>query len=159
MKYENRWRCTKVLLATVGIVILFPDLPAPVHPEALGAIATVLEAKVFRLKTDLHVPDLAGESMLVPTLEGRGWNHHNPNGAVALRTATRVEVTGIFNYSERGFILELAQEDTGVPRQPITARPRARIRIMVETPGTDPRAQRAEAFTLIAKVLDFTEPI
>ena len=158
MKYENRrWR-TKVVLATAAAMILFPDRSAPLHPEALGAVATVLEAKVFRLKTDLHAPDLAGESMQVPTLEGRGWHHNNPNGEIILAAGTRVEVTDIFNYSERGFFLELAKEDTGVPRQPITARPRTRIRIMVETPGIDPEAQRAEAFALIAKVLDFTEP-
>ena len=147
----------RMVPAIVAVLILFSDRPAALHRDALEAIARMLEAKVFLLKTDIHVPDLSGETMMVPTLEGRGWHHHNPAGAVTLQAGTRVEVTGVFNYAERGFFLELAREDTNVPRQPITARPRARIRIMVETPGTDPEAQRAEAATLIAKVLDITE--
>ena len=139
-------------------MILFADRPAALHRDALDAIATMFEAKVFRLKTDIHVPDLQGESMQVPTLEGRGWHHHNPNGAIALKEGTRVEVTGLFNYAERGLVLELAREDPGSSKQPITARPRARIRIMLETPGTDPEAQRGEAVSMIGKILEAAEP-
>lgn len=156
---ENPGRSMKALLAAAAIIFfLFPDRAAPLHREALDVIATDLESKVFTLKSDIHVPDLAGESMQVPTLEGRGWHHHNPGGAIALRAGTRVEVTGVFNYAERGFVLELAGLDTGVTRQPSAARPRARIRIMVGAPGTDPQPQRAEAVALIGKVLDLNEP-
>ena len=142
----------------VAATLLFADRPVALHHDALDAIASLLEAKVFQLKTDIHVPDLQGDSMQVPTLESRGWHHHNPSGAIALKAGTRVEVTGVFNYAERGLILELSREDPGGSKQPITARPRSRIRIMLETPGTDPDGQRAEAASLIAKVLEFSQP-
>src|SRR4030095_7063737 len=142
---ENQRRMIRIVLVIVAVIILVPNRPSALHREALDELATSLEAKVFRLKIDIHVPDLAGESMQVPTLEGRGWHHNNPAGAVALKAGTNVEVTGVYNYAERGFLLELATEDTSIPKKPITARPRSRIRIMVQAPGTVPDAQRAEA--------------
>ena len=156
MRYQNRRRWSKLLLVS-AVVVLFPDRPVPLHRNALDEVAAVLEAKVFRLKSDLHTPDLTGESMQVPTFEGRGWHHHNPSGAVVLKAGSRVEVTGVFNYAERGFFLELAGEEAG-SGDDIAVRPRARIRFMVESPGANPEAQRTEALSLVARVLDFTTP-
>ena len=158
MKYENWGRAAMMPASLLVALILSTDRPVALHRSAIESVATVLEAKVFRLKVDLHAPDLAGETMQMPTLEGRGWHHNNPGGAIILKSGTRVEVTGVFNYAERGLFLELAKEDTGISRLSITARPRTRIRIMVETSGNNPDGQQSEALSLAAKVLDFTTP-
>ena len=129
------------------------DRPAELHAEALARVAARIEAQIVTLAVDLHEPDLRAETMQSPTLERKGWHHDNPTGPVALRAGSRVEVTGVFNYSERGLFLELAREEADPARSSPAARPRIRIRIMVETPNTDPEGQRAEALGLIARVI------
>jgi len=123
------------------------------HPSALDVIAKEYESRVFTLLVDLHEPASRADSMQAPTLERKGWHHHNPSGPIALRAGSRVEVTGVFNYAERGLFLELAREGAGPGRQAIAERTRLRIRIMVETPGTDPEGQTAEAMEMIRKVV------
>ncbi|HEY3174882.1 MAG TPA: hypothetical protein VGK94_03885 [Candidatus Polarisedimenticolia bacterium] len=128
--------------------------PMSLNAEALARVVARLETKVVALKIDLHEPDPGADSMQAPTLERKGWHHDNPTGPVALRAGSRVEVTGVFNYSERGVFLELSQVETTEPQPSTASRPRIRIRLMVETPDTDPEGQRAEAIDLIGKVLE-----
>ena len=144
---------TLVMLLTVVLSFLSLDRAMALHPSALEEIAKEHESRVFTLLVDLHEPAWKADSMQTPTLERRGWHHHNPTGPIALRAGSRVEVTGIFNYAERGLFLELAREAAGMGKQAITERARLRIRIMVETPGTDPQAQQAEAIEMIHKVI------
>ncbi len=137
-----------------GLLSLLPlDRAMALHPSALDEIAKEHESKVFTLLVDLHEPASRADSMQAPTLERKGWHHHNPSGPIALRAGSRVEVTGVFNYAERGLFLELAREGAGPGRQAIAERTRLRIRIMVETPGTDPEGQTAEAMEMIRKVV------
>jgi len=122
--------------------------------NALAEIATAFQGKSFLLKVDLHEPDPAADNMQAPTLERRGWHHHNPGGPVALKAGTLVQVTGVFNYSERGMFLEVARQSAEDGNAGITARPRARIRIMVEAALADPSGQSREAAELLGKVLE-----
>ena len=121
---------------------------------ALEQITATWDGQVCRLKVDLHEPDTGGDTMQAPTLEKKGWHHHNPTGPIVLKAGTRVTVIGIFNYAERGFFLELAKEQEGLESEPVASRPRSRIRIMVETPGTDSAGQAQEAGVMISKVLE-----
>jgi len=144
-----RWVMAALALASGASVVA-------VDKSALEQISGTWERKIFMLKVDLHEPDPSGDTMQAATLERRGWHHHNPTGPIALRAGTRVEVTGIFNYSERGLFLEIAREDPEAGQEGIAARPRCRIRIMVETPPADPAGQAREAGELIGKVLGET---
>ena len=121
---------------------------------ALEQIATTWDGQVCMLKVDLHEPDTGGDTMQAPTLEKKGWHHHNPTGPIVLKAGTRVKVIGIFNYADRGFFMELAKEQEGLESEAVASRPRSRIRIMVETPGTDSAGQVQEAGVMIAKVLE-----
>ena len=122
-------------------------------PSALAEISSAFNGKSFLLRVDLHEPDPAADNMEAPTLEKRGWHHHNPSRPVALKSGTRVQVTGVFNYSDRGLFLELARQDGEDAGAGITARPRCRFRIMVETPPADPAGQARDAADLLGKVL------
>ncbi len=122
------------------------------HRDALAPIVTQFTSGLYTLQVDLHEPDLKGDSMQAPTLEMAGWHHHNPAGAVAIAKGSRVEVTGVFNYAERGLFMELSK-DSAEGGEPAEDRPRIRIRIMVEAEAGEPEKQRAEALALIHKVL------
>ena len=130
------------------------SLASAMEKSALDQIAGAWGGKLFTLRVDLHEPDPSGDNMQAPTLERKGWHHHNPTGPVALKAGTRVEVTGVFNYAERGLFLELAREDPEAGMEGIASRPRCRIRIMVETPPADADGQAREAAELIGKVLE-----
>jgi hypothetical protein len=121
--------------------------------SALDRISAACQSKFFTLKVALHEPDTSSDTMQASTLEKNGWHHNNPNGPVAIDAGSRVEVTGVFNYSERGFFLELAREAAGMTEGDIASRPRCRIRIVVEAAGSDQTAQTREALDLIGKVL------
>ena len=122
-------------------------------PSALEEIAKSREGNVCRLLTDLHEPDTRSDTMQVPTLENAGWHHHNPSGPVVMRTGSRVRVTGIFNYSDRGLVLELTQEEPTTGNREGSAQPRLRVRVLVEAPATDAGQQIAQATALIDKIL------
>lgn len=121
------------------------------HGSAIEQVATTIESRSYTLRIDLHEPETKGASMQAPTLERRGWHHHNPAGPVVLRAGERVEVTGVFNYAERGLFVELSGDGGGSDD---SGRPRLRVRVMVETPGDNPSGQAAEALELIGRVLD-----
>ena len=150
---HSRHRIAAIALATM-LMIGRGDRALSMDNSAMEPIASACESKLFILKVDLHEPETGGESMQVPTLEKKGWHHHNPSGRIALKAGTRVEVTGVFNYADRGLVLELAKEEAGSASQPISSRPRCRIRIMVEKLPADPAGQVQEAAELIEKVLE-----
>jgi len=150
---ESSRPLTLVMLMT-GLLSLLPaDRAMALHPSALDEIARAYESKVFTLIVDIHEPASRADSMQAPTLERKGWHHHNPSGPIALHAGSQVEVTGVFNYAERGLFLEIAREGAGQGRSAPTERARMRIRIMVETPGTDAEGQTAEAIGMIRKVV------
>jgi len=142
-----------VVCANICAVTIVPTMTYAMEKAAVAQIAAALEGKSFLLKVDLHEPDPAADNMQAPTLERRGWHHHNPGGPVALKAGTQIQVTGVFNYSERGLFLELARQSGDDANAGIAARPRARIRIMVEALPADPAGQAREAADLIGKVL------
>ncbi|HZI95249.1 MAG TPA: hypothetical protein VFE84_13465 [Patescibacteria group bacterium] len=144
------------LLFGVAILLSSSGAALSLDNAALGQIASAWDGKVCRLKVDLHEPDPGGDSMQAPTLEKRGWHHNNPTGPIVLKAGTSVTVIGLFNYSERGLFLELAREQEGLDGEPAASRPRCRIRIMVETPGSDSAGQAQEAGAMISRVLEAT---
>lgn len=143
-----------VIAAIAVIAIGFHERVWSLDSSSLEQIASAYASKVCLLKVDLHEPDTSGEGMLLPTLEKKGWHNHNPSGPIVLSAGTRVEVTGVFNYSDRGLFLELARESSAQDLQSIASRPRCRIRIMVEALPADPAGQVQEAAALIGKVLE-----
>lgn len=154
MGHRNLVHGARVAASVAVALMMSADRPASLDAEALARVAARIESKVVALKVDLHQPDLRAESMQAPTLERKGWHHDNPSGPVALSAGSRVEVTAVFNYSERGLFLELARDEGSPARSSPAARPRIRVRVMVETPNTDPEGQRAEALELIGRVID-----
>lgn len=129
---------------------------AALEKGVLEGLAAVYLGQVFELRANLHAPDPRGHSMQAPTLTSEGWYHHNLQGPVLLRAGSRVEVTGAFNYSERGFFLELAAERPEGARMSEADRPRLRVRFMVESPPAEIDEQREQAIELLDKVLGTT---
>ncbi len=123
------------------------------HQRALERIGEQIASHRFRLLVNLHEPDPRADSMQAATLERRGWHHHNPQRPIALPAGATVEVTGVFNYAERGFFVEVTGA-TPEGDHPEEARARIRFRIMVEADGTDAQAQQAEAIDLLRRVLE-----
>lgn len=146
-------RIAIILLVYMSLPIGLGSDPHALGNSALLRINAACESKFFTLKVALHEPDTSSDTMQASTLEKNGWHHHNPNGPVAIDAGSRVEVTGVFNYSERGFFLEVAREASGMTEGDIASRPRSRIRFVVEAGGADQNAQTREAFDLIGKVL------
>lgn len=125
--------------------------------SALDAIASRCTGKVFHLRTDLRGAAPHAESMQAPMFDRKGWHSMAESGDVVLGAGERVEVTGLFNYAERGFFVELAREATGATKPPVRQRPRLRFRVMIETPGDAPEAQAEEGLALLRRVLNIPE--
>lgn len=138
------------------LVMISAGPAAAIDQRVLERIAEAYEAGVFSVRVDIHEPNPRVTSMQSPTVFSNGWRHHNPGGPVLFPAGSLVEVTALFNYSERGFFLELAEvreEDT-----PVTERKRLRIRFMIE-PGITALDEQAEkAIELIDMVLRPVEP-
>ena len=142
-------------LAWLAALILFASTERATALErtVLEDLASSYETRIFELRVNLHEPNARGRSMQAPTLNADGWYHHNPSGPVSLRAGSRVEVTGVFNYSERGFFLELAAERTDGGLGPDNGRPRIRVRFMVESLPAEIEEQTEQALELLEKVL------
>jgi len=119
------------------------------HRQAVEQIATSFSGRAIVLKVDLPGPAWGGEGMSAPMLNAKGWHVAGP---AVLTSGSTAEVTGVFNYAERGLFLEIAA-DPQRGAATIVDRPRVRVRLMIEAPGTDPAAQAAEAVRLIEKLL------
>src|SRR5262245_2222923 len=122
------------MILTSGLAMNLPSRCFPLGTSALEEISRSVEGKTFKLLTDVHEPDPRAESMQLPTLEKAGWHHHNPSGTVALMAGARVIVSGVFNYADRGLVLELNEEESWQAKRDDSSRPRMRIRIIVEAP-------------------------
>ena len=143
--------CRMLLLAGVCASLVVPALA--LNPETLQDVATNYRDKVFMLKVSMREPVVVGDFIQAPMLDAKGWHFVNQSKEILLLSGSRVEVTGVFNYSERGFFVELATESTGFFHRPVSERPRLRIRLMVETPPDNPNAQATEAAKLLEKLL------
>jgi hypothetical protein len=86
-----------------------------------------------------------------------GWHFINQQSSIVLRSGSRVEITGFFNYSERGFFIELAEASLGFFHEPLNRRRRTRIRIMVKALPDDPELQYGQGLHLMAGILDIPE--
>ncbi|MGH9868219.1 MAG: hypothetical protein ACREAA_08660 [Candidatus Polarisedimenticolia bacterium] len=120
------------------------------HRRALEQIAASYTGRAVVLRVNLHAPIPNGEEMSAPMLNAKGW--HNASGLSVLSAGSTAEVTGVFNYAERGFFLEIAA-DPQRGAAAIIERPRVRVRLMIEAPANDPAAQSAEAIRLIGTIL------
>ena len=142
------------VLGAVALTVSAFTLPArALDRAAVERIATQFTSGLYTLMVDLHEPDMRAESMQAPTLEMAGWHHHNPTGVTVLAQGARVEVTGVFNYGERGLFLELSKDLADASTDAGTDRPRIRIRLMVGSEAANPGGQQAQAMALIHKVL------
>jgi len=143
---------TKGILIIGLLTLGAADVATALHRTALDQVAGATESRAFTLKVDLREPGTRGESAQAPALERGGWHHHNPQGPILIGAGSRVEVTGVYNYSERGFFLEVAADPDFSGETPLTSRKRMRFRVMVDTPATNPSGQAAEAFEFLGKV-------
>lgn len=128
-----------------------------VQESVLKGIAAGHAGRIFTLKMNMREPESAATS--APMLDKDGWHFWNPSGRIILSEGERVEVTGVFNYSTRGFFLELAREDTALGGEAIQSRPRIRIRIMVEAESDKHEAQAVQSAALLGGILTPVEPI
>lgn len=150
-------RCTAhVALLVAGLLAAHTGALA-VHETVLQGIAAGHAGRIFVLKTNMREPESAATS--VPMLDTDGWHFWNPSGRIVLSEGERVEVTGVFNYSTRGFFLELAREDMALGGEAIQSRPRIRIRIMVEAESDKPEDQAVQSAALLGGILRPVEPI
>jgi hypothetical protein len=116
--------------------------------EAVDQIAAAYEGRQALLRVDLHQPPLGGAQ--APYLDERGWHHNDPARPVALRAGEPVEVTGVFNYGDRGVFLEISRKERwkgGAPRV------RVRVRFMASAGPEKPDLQAAQIRALVGRVL------
>jgi hypothetical protein len=147
-------RRASAVICAVALTVSASTLPSrALDRGALQRIATQYTSGLYTLMVGLHEPDMRAESMQTPTLELAGWHHHNPAGVTVLAPGSRVEVTGVFNYGERGLFLELSKDLADAASDTGADRPRIRIRLMVAADAADPAGQQAQALALIQRVL------
>jgi len=152
----------RIFRFTARLALVASGLAA--HTGALAVQETVLQGiaaghagRIFTLKMNMREPESAATS--APMLDKDGWHFWNPSGRIILSEGERVEVTGVFNYSTRGFFLELAREDTALGGEAIQSRPRIRIRIMVEAESDKHENQAVQSAALLDGILKPVEPI
>lgn len=127
-----------------------------VHESVLSGIVSGHSGRVFTLRMNMREPDTRSSS--APMFDKDGWHFWNPSGRIVLAEGERVEVTGVYNYSTRGFFFELAREDTAFGGESIQARPRIRFRIMLEAESDKPEDQAVQSAALIGAILAPTDP-
>lgn len=142
------WTAVLISLLAGGGV---PTLRA-LHTTSLERIATEYMGRQFPLKTNLR--QLSPGAINAPMYDDKGWHFVNHQGDLVLRSGARAEITGIFNYSERGFFVELAEPSQGFFHEPLNRRRRMRVRIMVEAPIEDAELQYAQGLHLLAGILE-----
>jgi len=145
-----------VRILFIGTVLWFcgPGGALAVHESVIRGIAAELEGRLVTLKMNMREP--AGAATHVPMFDEDGWHFWDPSGRIVLPAGERVEVTGVFNYSTRGFFLELARQAPGLAPVPIERRERIRFRLMVEALGESPGRQLEEAMELIGRIVDLS---
>lgn len=144
------------LVIPVMLIMMAGPPAAALDERVLQRLAGTYMSGVFALRVDVHEPNTRVDSMQSPTVESSGWRNHNPGGPVLFHSGSLVEVTGLFNYSDRGFFLEVAEvTEAGVPA---TDRKRVRIRFMIEPGITALDEQEKKSVELIEMVLGPAEP-
>lgn len=140
-------RAAHVAVALSAVLAAGVPTAIALHARALDRIAEQVERRSFHLRTSLREPARQAESMQAPMLDRKGWHYLQTAGPILLHQGEVVQVKAVFNYSEKGFFVELAPE-------PARDRKGLRFRVMVETPGDDVEGQVAEGLALLGKVLD-----
>ena len=141
--------CTAVMITT--FVTAVTGTSYALNATSLERIMAEYTGRQFPLKTHLRQP--TQRAIHAPMFDDKGWHFINHQGSLVLRAGSRVEITSIFNYSERGFFLELAEASLGFFHEPLNRRRRMRVRIMVKAPGDDPELQYAQGLHLMAGIL------
>ncbi len=121
--------------------------------EALDRIVEACEGRAFRLGVDLHEPEPGGNP--APSLDEKGWHYNDPNRPIVLRAGEEVEVTGVFNYGDRGIFLEVTRKDRARGEE---SAPRIRVRFTAEAPPDTPDLQATQIRALIGRVLRPSPP-
>ena len=141
----------RAALLIVALLVV-PAHATAVHDSVLQGIAAGHVGRIFTLKVNMREPESGANN--APMLDKDGWHFWNPSGRIILSEGERIEVTGAFNYSTRGFFLELARENAGFgDAPPIQSRPRIRIRIMVEADQDKPDIQAVQCEALLGAIL------
>jgi hypothetical protein len=136
-------------------VLASSGAPHALHRRAIEQIAARYVNQTVLLRTDLRGGSPGPQGMQAPMLDAKGW--HFSSGAAVLASGSHAEVTGVFNYADRGLFLEItraAESDS----EPLVDRPRVRVRLMTDAPSTDPGAQAAQAASLIEQLLSLSQP-
>lgn len=144
-------RLARILIAAVTTSVVAVGAVLPVDKRVLEGISEQYRGKIFLLEVDLHAP--APGSLYAPMYDKNGWHFRDPSTPIVLERGRRVEITGAFNYSERGFFLEFAEESDGFFERPIERRARIRIRFMVESLPDAPDEQASQADDLVARLI------
>ncbi len=137
----------------MSLSIVFFSIPTvfALQRSAIEQITSLYSGRLVVLRSELRAPSSGGEGMQTPMFDAKGW--HFAAGSTVLRSGEEAEVTGVFNYAERGFFLELAAPAERGGPDALIDRQRARFRIMTDTPATDPSAQAAEALRLLDRLM------
>src|SRR2546428_6392858 len=134
---------------SIAAVLSFSLATALASPrEVFDAILAAYGSHSFRLTTDLRIPESGGQP--APSLDLKGWRHNDPNQPVLLQAGEEADVTGGFNYGDKGVFLEISGKDPGKGG---AERPHLRVRFNAEAPPEKPDVQITELTALIAKVL------
>jgi hypothetical protein len=144
-------------LALLGAAAAAVTEAVAVHDTVLQGIAAGHAGRIFILKMNMREPESGANN--APMFDKDGWHFWNPSGRIVLAEGERVEVTGVYNYSTRGFFLELTREDTALGGEPVQSRPRIRFRIMVEAEMDKPEDQATQTTALIGEILRPIDPI
>jgi len=139
----------------IVLVMIPASAPRALHRRALEQVAARYENRSVVLKAGLNAAVAGSEGMQAPMLDAKGWHH--VAGPVVLPPGTHAEITGVFNYAERGLVLEIARA-AETSSDPLLDRPRVRVRVMTDVPSADPDGQAAQATTLIDRILDVETP-
>jgi hypothetical protein len=134
---------------SIALLALLGALPAAaVVRDLLDRFVSEYQGGAFRLVADLHSPEPGGQP--APFVDIKGWHHNDPNRPVVLRAGEEVEVTGVFNYGDKGVFLEIARR--GMPAGEENP-PHVRVRFVAEAPPEKPDVQVTEIEALVLKVL------
>ena len=152
---SHRKVCIWAAVMINTLVMAVTGMSYALHKTSLERIMAEYTGRQFPLKADMRQP--AQGASHAPMFNNKGWHFVNNQGSLVLRSGSRTEITGIFNYSENGFFIELAEASQGFFHEPLNRRRRMRVRIMVEAPGDDPELQYAQGLHLMARILAIPE--
>ncbi|MBI3448158.1 MAG: hypothetical protein HY049_04465 [Acidobacteria bacterium] len=147
-RLSGTWIARFLLAGAISWVGVGVGAPLAAVKEVLDQVVTVCDGHDFRLLADLHLPEPGGQP--APALDIKGWRHNDTARPVVLKAGQDVRVTAVFNYGDKGVVLEISGRDPGRGGE---GPPRIRVRFAAESGGDKPDVQATELTTLILKVL------